>query len=931
MVWSGSRSLDAPLETRLAGLALVCSSSGQFAALGFDGDAILHRLAGQADSSRRLAELADGVPVITDAPRRAIELLGRGGARTPVVWDVLELASLVAPACPSGGLERAATFFGIVVEGSGLAAQAHRALMLFELLVTLVEQVETQTLLHVTRLAAGLDWPLRTLFSDVQRRRALSPLETGALAAGAPIGAWVAQGAPGRRRQVSTPVAQPAPLDPADVSRRLAPDADIAHALPGYEARGEQVRMAQLVTETLNQGGQLLLEAGTGTGKGLAYLLPAALHALQNTRRVVVSTATTTLQDQLLDQDLPLVQAGLDGLTSPDGEQTLRATVLKGRANYLCLRRWQTLLHAGDLTPSDRMLLIKTLFWLPRTTTGDRSELHLSPAEEESWGRLSAVTEVCTPLRCDYHRIGVCYLARARRAAEDSHIVIANHALLLSDLASRSRVLPDYDVLIVDEAHHLEDEATQQLGWRLGERELLNRLERLWSPGLGSSGAVPEAAGLIAASSGVQLKAELRPALERGEQAAQQLGSAIRRFFETLVRLLEEAELAGGDETALRVTHAVRAGSGWQELEHRWAEAVEQQQGIERVLVEVIAELEALPGALDAARDLAAELSGQLDYWRDVRRRLNGCVHTPGPGAVHWISGGGRFRAAWLNAAPLEVASLLRERLFALPEATILVSATLAIGGSFDYIKRRLGLEEADAEALGSPFDYARAALLYVPNDLPDPNQAGYQALMERTILDVITRLHGRTLVLFTSRAHLRATYQALRDPLAAQGIKLLAQGIDESSRTRLLDAFRRGSRVALFGTNAFWEGIDVVGEALSCVMVTRLPFAVPTDPIYSARAEQFDDPFIQYAVPQAVLRLKQGFGRLIRSRADRGGVVVLDRRLITRFYGQVFVRSLPDCSVKQGPAARACTEVGEWLNPEAKFQQTTLLPAAPG
>jgi DNA polymerase-3 subunit epsilon/ATP-dependent DNA helicase DinG len=297
---------------------------------------------------------------------------------------------------------------------------------------------------------------------------------------------------------------------------------------------------------------------------------------------------------------------------------------------------------------------------------------------------------------------------------------------------------------------------------------------------------------------------------------------------------------------------------------------------------------------------------------------------------VYWLSGGGRFRYAWLNAAPLEVATLLRERLFAVPEATILVSATMAIGGSFEYVKRRLGLEDARAEALGSPFDYQRAALLYVPNDLPDPNQQGYQSLMERTILDVVTRLNGRTLVLFTSRAQLRTTYQALRDPLAAKHITLLAQGIDESSRTRLLESFRRGSRVVLFGTNAFWEGIDVVGEALSCVMVTRLPFAVPTDPIYAARAEQFDDPFGQYAVPQAVLRLKQGFGRLIRARSDRGAVVVLDRRLVTRSYGQVFVRSLPSCSVKQGPSVRTGLEALGWLTPEPAGSQLALL-AAPG
>jgi predicted DnaQ family exonuclease/DinG family helicase len=928
---SGSPSplIDVRAETRLGGLTLVTSGTSQFGALVFNGDAIFEQFEGRVDNptdAQRVVALADGVPIISDAPRRALDTLVRAGARMPVVWDVLELAALLAPACPSGDLDRAATFFGIVVEGgAGLARQALRTHMLFELLVSVLDRVDAQTLLHASRLAASLDWPLRALFAEVQRRRALSPLETGALAEGTPMGAWVAQGAPGRRRTTSLPEVDPAPLEPDEIAHRLAADADIAQALPGYEARGEQVHMAQLVAETLSGGGQLLLEAGTGTGKSLAYLLPAALRAIRTSRRVVVSTATTTLQDQLFQQDLPLVQAGLRD------EQPLRATVLKGRANYLCLRRWQMLLHAGDLTSADRMLLLKTLFWLPQTSTGDRAELHLSPAEEESWGRLSAVTEACTPLRCQYHRIGVCFLARARRAAEESHIVIANHALLLSDLASRSRVLPEYDVLIVDEAHHLEDEATNQLGWRLGERELINRLERLWSPSVvGTSGALAEALALLGAATGPRITVELRPTVEQAGQAALELGAAIRRFFEGLARIMEDPELvgAGGDETQLRVTAAVRAGSRWQELEHVWAEATEHQQIVERAIVELTAELESLPSPLEAARDLAAELSGHLDYWRDVRRRMNGCVHAPGPNFVYWVStGSGRFRFAWLNAAPLEVASLLRDRLFAAPEATILVSATLAIGGSFDYVKRRLGLEDARAEALGSPFDYARAALLYVPNDLPDPTQAGYQASMERAILDVVRRLRGRTLVLFTSRAHLRTTYQALREPLALQHITLLAQGIDESSRTRLLEAFRRGARVVLFGTNAFWEGIDVVGDALSCVMVTRLPFAVPTDPIYAARAEQFDDPFSQYAVPQAVLRLKQGFGRLIRSRADRGAVVMLDRRLVTRFYGQVFVRSLPPCSVKQGPAARTGLEAQEWLTPVTQL----TLQGAPG
>ena len=875
----------------------------------------MSRLRGGQYELRRLEALADGCPIMTDVPDRVTQLLP--GAD---VWDVLELATLLVPRCPRDTLDRAADFFGIVVETSGLAGQAERVLMLFELLMTMLEQVDTHTLLHVTRLSAGLDWPLRSLFLHHQRARDMSSLEVGALAEATPIGAWITQGASARRRRGEAADAQPAAppidVDPADVVNLLAERGPMAEVLDGYEPRAEQAVMARLVAEAINEGGQLLVEAGTGTGKSLAYLLPAALRAVANRQRVVVSTATTTLQDQLFDHDLPLVQRALAQ------ESPLRGTVLKGRNNYLCLRRWQTLLQSSDLTQADRMFLIKTLFWLPRTATGDRAELHLSAAEEESWQRVSAIAEACTPVRCAYHRIGVCFLSRARRAAEESHVVIANHALLLSDLVSRSRVLPDYDMLIVDEAHHLEDEATQQLGWRLAERELLNRLERLWSPGVSSSGAVPEALALMPGS--------VRPNLDSTEDAVLQLVQAIRRFFDGLGRLMQDPGVTGGDDTTLRITAAVRSGSAWQELEQVWTDANAHIDVLTSVVAELSANLEGLPGALDAAHDLASELSGHHEYWRDVRRRLNACVHQADQKMVYWIAANSRFRSVWLNAAPVDVSGLLRDRLFANSASSVLVSATLAIDDSFAYLKRRLGLEDASAHALGSPFEYNRAALLYVPNDLPDPTQPGYQALLERTILDVGIRLNGRTLVLFTSRAHLKATHSALEDRFASRGITLLAQGVDESSRTRLLEKFRRGSRVVLFGTNAFWEGIDVVGEALSCVMLARLPFAVPTDPVYAARAEQFEDPFGEFAIPQAVLRLKQGFGRLIRSRTDRGAVIVLDRRLVTRFYGQLFLRSLPECSVKQGPSARAGLEAADWLA-ISQPRQIELLQAVPG
>ncbi|MDQ3811226.1 MAG: DEAD/DEAH box helicase, partial [Chloroflexota bacterium] len=852
-------------RTRLAGLALVCSAARhapkRFAAVSFGADRPSLAIEGTHTSPSLRALLLAG-PVITDAPLALAELRAAAGLEPPAaVWDLLELAGLLLPDSANTSLDHVGAFLGLdPPDDDSLLQRAHLAVRVFWALVQRIEALDAATLLQAIRLASGLDWPLTALLREVERQRARSTLEATALANATPIGAWITEGAPpaGRRRPHMEPDPDAAPLDLTDIARRFAVDSNLARALASYEPRHEQVRMAQIVAHTLNGGGQVLVEAGTGTGKSLAYLLPAALRAVHGQRRVVVSTATTTLQDQLFEQDLPLVQVALSAAR-------LQACVLKGRTNYLCLRRWQTLLHSPDLSLHQRTLLLKTLFWLPRTRTGDRAELRLTPGEEEAWSQLSAVSEACTPSRCSYHRIGVCFLARARRAAEESHVVITNHALLLTDLVMRSRVLPEYQVLVVDEAHHLEDEATTQLGWQLGERELISRLERLWSPAVGSaSGLGPEALGVIGAAGGQQLSQDLLEHGRRGEQAVLQLASRTRLLFEGLARLIEDPELgATADESTLRVNAAIRAGAAWQELEGIWAEALEHAHGLERVLAEVSGHLQGLAGAPEAARDLAAELDAQLDYWRDIRRRLNGALHAPDRSAVYWIGLAGRARAATLNAAPLEVAGLLRERLFGPPEASVLVSATLAIGGSFDYVKQRLGLPEAHSVALGTSFEYARAALLYVPNDLPDPTQPGYQNMLERAVLDVASRLHGRTLVLFTSRAQLRNTYQAVRDQLAARHIRLLGQGIDESSRTRLLEAFRRGARVVLFGTNAFWEGIDVVGEALSCVIVARLPFAVPTDPVNSARAEQFDEPFMHYSVPQAVLRLKQGFGRL--------------------------------------------------------------------
>ncbi len=362
------------------------------------------------------------------------------------------------------------------------------------------------------------------------------------------------------------------------------------------------------------------------------------------------------------------------------------------------------------------------------------------------------------------------------------------------------------------------------------------------------------------------------------------------------------------------MTAAARAQPAWSEIEIAWDDQRERLATFRRDLHTLVRALEAGPEQDNDEREaLTGELAAQGEWWDQVAERLD-AVLLEGPShTVAWIATR-RGEDLLINAAPLHVGSTLGALLSA-PTATVLTSATLTAANSFDYLRERLGLGEARELVVGSPFDYANAALIYLPADLPEPTVPGYQSSVERVTGQLIAALDGRTLVLFTAYSQLRATYQALKDPLEARQIELLGQRMDGASRGRLLERFRGADRVALMGTTSFWEGVDVVGEALSCLVIARLPFNAPNDPVFEARAEQFEDPFSQYTVPQAILRFRQGFGRLIRSKTDRGVLVVLDRRIRTRAYGQAFLDSLPNCTVQEGPGSRAGAAARDWLS----------------
>ncbi|HLI28159.1 MAG TPA: helicase C-terminal domain-containing protein [Chloroflexota bacterium] len=870
-----------------------------------------------------LARFAGDLPLVGQSISLDLQYLERAGLRlTAPQYDTFELAQLFLPGLPNYDLRSIARALGIAQpEQHRALADAETAMHVFLALLRRLRGLPAHVLTAVNHLARGLDWPLAPLFQEAERlaqQREQTPLfHDEALA---PLEAPPASLPEAEPPLVPVPAA--AQLDGEALARALARDGAIAARLPHYEERPEQLAMLRAVADALQRGEHLLVEAGTGTGKSFAYLLPAICHAAATARPVVVSTNTINLQDQLLQKDLPTLAAALPF--------PFRAVVLKGRGNYLCLRRWHQFLRSEPLSPAEALLAIKVAIWLQFTRTGDRAELRLSPDEAAAWTKLAAHADTCTPARCPYHRRGTCFLARARAAAEQSHIVVVNHALLLSDLAARSAILPDYSRLIIDEAHHLEDEATAQFGARLTERDLLQLLDRLQAEGPGyAAGALADCAGLLQRVVHAPARVgAMRERLGHAAAALRRVRAAGHDLFIELHALLEARPAQ--EPVLLRLTPAVRQGRRWQRVEQAWGVLRDRWAEADRHLGELLPAAEELAARLadqgDAvARDalLAEEVAGEFESFlrggETVRDVFDRVIGHPSRDEVAWLSLE-RERELTVHVAPLHVGERLWTELFRRKDAVVLTSATLTTADghgeqpSFHYIRERLGLREVRELQLGAPFDYRRAALLCVPDDLPEPGQPYHQHRLVDTLLNLITALGGRTLVLFTSHGQLKQTYEALRGPLEAERIMLLGQNID-GSRARLLEAFRAGPRAVLLGTASFWEGVDVVGEALSCLVIARLPFSVPTDPVFAARAELFAEPFRDYAVPQAILRFKQGFGRLIRSHGDRGVCVVLDRRLVSKRYGRAFIASLPACQVRVAPARELPRLAQAWLN----------------
>lgn len=794
---------------------------------------------------------------------------------------------------------------------------------LFLGLLQQASQLDLSVIREINRLAAKSDWSLKPVFQDLEREKVRFAftgsigqqlMAKGTLDGEGSLGLLFA---PKEKERPLQPQAERQLLDVDILAAMLEEGGDFSAKFPGYEYRPQQVEMLRAVAEAFNKRQHLLVEAGTGTGKSIAYLLPAVHFAMQNGERVVISTNTINLQDQLFLKDIPDLQKILPF--------EFKAALLKGRSNYICLRRLAALRSAANLSLDELRVLAKVLVWLPSTMTGDQAELFMPTLEERLvWNRICSDSENCLAERCAFRQDGKCFFYRARQRAERAHLIIVNHALLLSDVAVENRVLPEYRYLIVDEAHHLEEATTQQLSFEVnlrGIQRLLSELSQRPGPRR-YGGYLAEVVARCRKGVPEAIERELESYIQDLHREVEAAERTLYEFFEALSLFLKEhGQTKGEYDQTIRLTNGLRVQPAWANVEiagdNFSLHLFKLSDGLRR-LYSGLGDLEGYD--ISDYEDLLQGLVGYHQRLENLREQLNALVAQPSSESIYWAEISANDEEISLHAAPLHIGHLVERHLLQSKECVILTSATLCTDGDFSFIKERLNAWEARELAVGSPFDYVHSTLLYLVDDIPEPNQPHYQKAVEQGLIALCQATRGRTLVLFTSHSQLRNTSRAITQALAENDIIVFQQG-DGSSRRQLLEHFRTTPRSVLLGTRSFWEGIDVMGEALSCLVIVRLPFSVPSDPVFAARSETFQDPFGQYAVPEAILRFRQGFGRLIRSKTDRGVVVIFDKRVLTKSYGRAFLNSLPECTVKRGSLADLPAEAARWIDGEASYQ----------
>jgi ATP-dependent DNA helicase DinG len=630
------------------------------------------------------------------------------------------------------------------------------------------------------------------------------------------------------------------------------PEGLISQAHPEYEYRPGQVEMARAVMLAFEKRRHLIVEAGTGTGKTLAYLVPAVAAALGGRGRVVISTGTKNLQEQLMEKDIPFLQRVLP--------KSFKAAYMKGRNNYVCLHRLGRAESSPVLDGLDEVdYFDEVSHWARSSFAGDRAELSNLPESLSFWRYIDARAETCLGQKCvDFDP---CFITRMRGRALEAEIVVVNHHLFFADLALRNNmygsVLPDYSAVILDEAHLIEDVASEYFGAQVSNYQIDDLIRDV--------SAVPY--------DNIEVDREIT-----------KTSSRVIRFADNFWMGFREGRAEEGRFPIVPGTFARRNGHG--EMEST---------PLGDLYVSLDGALTRLETTLDALKEKPAEVDNLVRRIRQARSDLQFIVTGENKKFVYWLER--RGRGIFVRASPIDVSGILEDKLFGKIDTVVLTSATLSSAGNFAFIRERLGLDTADDLIAESTFDFRTQALLYLPPKMPDPRSSEWARAAAEEVIKIVNSTEGRAFVLSTSLSGMQALYD-----LAMPEIEYpcLLQG--SASKGRLLERFRQTPHAVLFATSSFWQGVDVRGEQLSCVIIDKLPFAVPTDPIVAARQRYIEDEggssFFEYSVPQAIISLKQGLGRLIRSTTDRGVLAVLDPRLKTKSYGRLFLNSLPPCRV---------------------------------
>ncbi|WP_040951147.1 ATP-dependent DNA helicase DinG [Gorillibacterium massiliense] len=844
-----------------------------------------------------------------------------------IVLDTMDMLRIAFPTLPSLALGNVCETLGVTHERPHQADSDAEATA--ELLLLCKKRILELPLLTVQRIAAifqddpgDFGWFIRELCNQKEQASALDPdAYTYFRQFALNVGDWGEEEEERDRSEVVAHLDKPFSEFYEDIKKALQLKFDV------FEEREAQDQMIAEVHTAFDEDRHLMVEAGTGTGKSLGYLLPALHYGILQDKKVLVSTHTINLQEQLRLRDLPLLK---DIFPVP-----FKVSILKGRSHYLCLRKFEQKVTYYDYENGreDLISAAQMVVWLSETTDGEDEELHFGSRGGEFWRTVASDADSCLNRNCPWFK--KCFYHRARHQANTSDVVITNHSLLFTDVKAEHRILPGYKHLVIDEAHNFEEVASKHLGTTVGHSTLVNAIAWLWKDS--RTGKLPQLRQRLSRVENVPAD-ELAAWCERVDNIVPKLADLRGKWEELAIQLFDELArgAASGDggeggQTVLRIRS--------EDMPERWPLFSDAEDELYADLSDVLKRLDRLLSDLKEKdelfeiQSLVTDIAGAVKDLTAFRDGLRLFIKRSERDYVYWLEGSPtqKLRSLLLNSVPVDVSPMLQEYIFGAKESVVLTSATLSVNKKFDYTIDQLGLsasQRADrlhTVLLPSPFNYRDQALMVIPRDFPVLKGARGEEEFTARLIDSLTEVaratKGRMLVLFTSYRMLKTVHVELRERLQQDGIQVYGQGMDGGSRSKLVRLFQQSKSAVLLGTSSFWEGVDIPGEALSCLVIVRLPFQPPNHPVVEAKCDRIkqenQNPFMKLSVPQAVIRFKQGFGRLVRTARDKGVVIVYDTRILETNYGKYFLYSLPGPKIEHMNTQQLVPRIIEWIEGE--------------